>query len=278
MYRLAPLVLAVGLAGCTSGDPYSIAVQPLVGGAPFDCATEVTGLGTTDSSSWITHFRMFVHDVALITADGSEVPLELDEDGEWQGEGVALLDFDDGGGACGDANGQTNNLIVGTAPTGTEATGVAFTIGVPENLNHIDATTAAAPFNDTGLWWTWSGGYKWTRIDFENDAGDPFYFHHGATGCDGTPDTGFDCAFDNVTRIAVDMDPDSQVLALDLNAWFAENNFDAPVDFGAGDFVKGCMSFGGDPECQPIFNSMGINFEDTAPGPAQSVFTAMEAL
>jgi len=125
-------------------------------------------------------------------------------------------------------------------------------------------------------WWTWSGGYKWTRIDFENDAGDPFYFHHGATGCDGNPTDGFTCAYENVTRVVIDsFDAETQTLGFDIGSLFAGNDFDAPVDFAAGDFVKGCMAFGGDPECVPIFNSMGINFEDASPGPAQTVFSAM---
>lgn len=276
MQRLLFAVAVAALAGCApTGDSYSIQVQPLVNGSAFSCDSAVTGLGTTSASTWITHFRMFVHDVALVTAEG-EVPLDLTTDGEWQGEGVALLDFDDGQGKCTDANGVTNDLIIGTAPVGTEATGLAFTVGVPKDLNHVDASTAAPPFNDTGLWWTWSGGYKWTRIDFENDAGDPFYFHHGATGCDGNPTDGFTCAYENVTRVVIDsFDAETQTLGFDIGSLFAGNDFDAPVDFAAGDFVKGCMAFGGDPECVPIFNSMGINFEDASPGPAQTVFSAM---
>ena len=168
-----------------------------------------------------------------------------------------------------------NDSILGTVPAGTEVAGLAFTVGVPEILNHIDATTAEPPFNDTGMWWTWSGGYKWTRIDFESDEGAPFYFHHGATGCDGSPTQGFECAYPNVTRIQLDsFDPSTQTVGMDLGALFSGNDFEAPVDFAAGDVVKGCMAFGGDPECQPIFNSMGINFEDATPGPAQTVFTA----
>jgi len=275
MKPIVSSLAAALLLGCgNSGDPYSVEFSPLVNGSAFDCATQVTGLGTTSASSWVTHYRMFVHDVALIDATGTEVALSLD-DSEWQSEGVALLDFDGGGGACTNANDAVNDSILGTVPAGTEVAGLAFTVGVPEILNHIDATTAEPPFNDTGMWWTWSGGYKWTRIDFESDEGAPFYFHHGATGCDGSPTQGFECAYPNVTRIQLDsFDPSTQTVGMDLGALFSGNDFEAPVDFAAGDVVKGCMAFGGDPECQPIFNSMGINFEDATPGPAQTVFTA----
>jgi len=268
-------VFAAALVGCETGDPYSIQVQPLVGDTPFSCASTVDGLGTTAASMWATDFRMFLHDIAVIEADGTRVPFAVEEDAQWQGQDTVLLDFADGQGRCEDANAETNDLITGTLPTGTEPVGIEFTVGLPPELNHIDAASAAAPFNDTGLWWTWSGGFKWVRLDFENEAGDPFYFHHGATGCDGSPDTGFDCAYANDTRIVVDtFDPDSQSLSMDIGALFAGNDFDAPVDFAAGDFVKGCMAFGGDPECQPIFESLGINFEDDSAGPAQTVFVA----
>ena len=97
MKPIVSSLAAALLLGCgNSGDPYSVEFSPLVNGSAFDCATQVTGLGTTSASSWVTHYRMFVHDVALIDATGTEVALSLD-DSEWQSEGVALLDFDGGG-------------------------------------------------------------------------------------------------------------------------------------------------------------------------------------
>jgi len=273
---LAAVAVAAALTGCpASGDPYTIQVNPMVGTTPFSCGATVDGLGTTDSSMWTTDFRMFIHDVAVIDSSGAAVPMTLEADNEWQSEDTALLDFADGAGRCGDMNGATNDLIIGTVPTGTEVAGIEFTVGLPPDMNHIDAATAAPPFNDTGLWWTWSGGFKWIRLDMESEEGVPFYFHHGATGCDGTPDTGFSCTYANETRIVIDsFNPDTQVLNMDIGSLFAGNDFVAPVDFQAGDVVKGCMAFGGDPECQPIFNSLGLNFEDDTAGPAQTVFSA----
>jgi uncharacterized repeat protein (TIGR04052 family) len=277
MHRLSLILAAAALVGCEpTGDEVAIQIMPLVNGQEFSCASDLQGMGTTSATMTPTDFRMFVHDVTVITADGTREPLALTDDDQWQGDGSVLLDFSDGQGACEDANGMTNDLIVGTVPTGTEVTGVEFLVGMPPEKNHIDAATAEAPYDETGMWWTWSGGFKWIRIEMQDAAGAPFYFHHGATGCDGTPTDGFACAYDNATHIVVDsFDPTSQMLSMDIGTLFAGNDFDAPVDFGAGDFVKGCMAFGGDPECQPIFEKLGINFEDDAPGPAQTVFSAM---
>ena len=34
-----------------------------------------------------------------------------------------------------------------------EYTGLQFRVGVPPELNHLDAAVAPAPLNDPGLWW-----------------------------------------------------------------------------------------------------------------------------
>ena len=69
MRKMMCCLAIVGLlAGCENpGDSYSIQFQPLVNGSAFDCASEVTGLGTTDASSWITG--------ALIPMDGGNLAM-----------------------------------------------------------------------------------------------------------------------------------------------------------------------------------------------------------
>ncbi len=57
-------------------------------------------------------YRMYVHDMRLLTADGREVPLELIEDGTWQHRGVALLDFEHGSG-CDSGTEPTNASVHG---------------------------------------------------------------------------------------------------------------------------------------------------------------------
>ena len=116
-------------------------------------------------------FRIYVSKVRLISADGSEVPLLLTPDNQWQNDKVTLLDFENATGSC-NGNAPMNNAVRGTAPAG-HYTGVVFEIGVPQEMNHQDPTLAGVPLNYSGLTWPWRFGYKFTTIDLEtaNKAG-----------------------------------------------------------------------------------------------------------
>lgn len=89
---------------------------------------------------------MFVHDVRLITVDGAQVPVALDQDGSMQYQGVALLDFEDGTGLCARGTPQRHAALTGAVDpalvSGRRFDGIAFRIGVPFELNHIDVTGA----------------------------------------------------------------------------------------------------------------------------------------
>jgi hypothetical protein len=78
-------------------------------------------------------FRMYVHDVRLIDASGNAVAVQLDNDGVWQRDGLALLDFEDGTGACETGSPATRFEVVGKAPRGTYH-GVSFVLGVPKAM------------------------------------------------------------------------------------------------------------------------------------------------
>ena len=71
-----------------------------IGGKPFSCAETFPGIGSANSEMTVTDFRLFVHDAALVRADGSLAPIALEQDGQWQYENAALLDFEDGSAAC----------------------------------------------------------------------------------------------------------------------------------------------------------------------------------
>lgn len=64
-----------------------------------------------------------------------------------------------------------------TLPRGA-TTGVRFTVGVPENLNHAEPTRAQPPLDRSDMFWTWRLGYKFFALD-----GDAFAFHLGSTQC-----------------------------------------------------------------------------------------------
>ena len=134
-------------------------------GAPFSCAETYPGIGSAGTEMSITDFRLFVHDAALVRADGSLAPIDLEQDGQWQYDNVALLDFEDGTAACsGSGNAPTNTALRGTVEEG-DYVGLAFTIGVPFEHNHVDTTVAPAPLNTTGMFWTWQSGSRFLQVN-----------------------------------------------------------------------------------------------------------------
>src|SRR3990167_2378926 len=108
------------LAACSSSDDdpassrtVTIPFASTANGTPVDCGAALTNLGTTDGSATLLDFRFYVHNVTLITAAGARYPVTLD-DSDFQGEGVALLDFQDLDGSCAGAAKLTNNEVTGS--------------------------------------------------------------------------------------------------------------------------------------------------------------------
>jgi uncharacterized repeat protein (TIGR04052 family) len=277
---LAALALCASLGACGDDDdgaradrPVSVEFVARVGGQPFACGATFSGLGTARTTVRPTDFRLYVYDVALVTRDGAEVPLALEQDGLWQRDRLALLDFEDGSGGCAAGNPETNVTVRGSAPARDDYAGLRFRLGVPEEMNHLDAATALPPLNVPGLWWSWKGGYKFVRLDLETEAGAPYYFHMGATTCEGTPGAGFSCAFGN--RALVDLagfTPGASRVVLDVADLYADSDLSRRPDMES-DFVPGCMAFAGDPECPPVFDKLGLTFEAADAGPRpQSLF------
>jgi uncharacterized repeat protein (TIGR04052 family) len=255
------------LAACSSDEPgdqaVAIAFRPQVGGAAFSCTTTFTDIGTTPSNVQFTDFKLYVSDVRLVTPSGAEEPLALEQDGEWQRDNVALLDFDNGTGACAGST-ETNYYVTGTVPAGSY-TGVKFTLGIPFALNHGDAATAAAPLNSTDMFWIWNFGYKFLRLDLTS-TGQPggFFVHVGSTGCNGVTPTSppTSCDFPNRATISLTgFDPDTSVIVVDAKAILTGT--DVNVDNGD---EPGCMSSQTDPECGPIFSRIGLPFAGAAAG------------
>ncbi|MEM8614095.1 MAG: MbnP family copper-binding protein, partial [Cyanobacteria bacterium P01_H01_bin.105] len=169
-----------------------VADEPFACGQAYELGAPATAMAPLD-------FRFYVSEVALLDADGNEVPLILQQDGKWQHQNVALIDFEDKSGACANGTVDTRAQVVGTVPAG-DYSGVKFTLGVPFGLNHVDSTLAPSPLNLTSLWWNWNFGYKFARIDLtpatemagasaaqtkqhaaEEFSG--FAFHLGSVGC-----------------------------------------------------------------------------------------------
>ncbi|MGF1499495.1 MAG: MbnP family copper-binding protein [Elainellaceae cyanobacterium] len=282
---LAPLAFPqASQAQVTESEAIAIQFAGQVGDEAFSCGSSYSGLGTANSTVTPTDFRFYVSDVALIEASGQVVPVALEQDGKWQHQNVALLDFEDGTGACANGTAETRTQVTGTVPPG-DYTGVMFTLGVPFDLNHDDATLAPSPLNLTSMWWNWQGGYKFVRIDLENQAmtasaglrqheggqphGQPhdgsmqhgdtqgFLIHLGSTGCqlEGDSPQPTLCLNPNTSMLAfTDFDPASNVVVADLAALVAGSN----LEQNAPDTALGCMSSPDDPDCTSILSNFGI--------------------
>ena len=167
---LALIFANLGVATAQS-DTKEIAInfEGWVGDDRFECGNSYDRVGESETTITPTDFRLYVSNVSLIDEDGNAVAVELEQDGKWQHQNVALLDFEDGTGACDNGTTETNTSIVGTVPEG-DYQSLQFTLGVPERLNHDDAAIAPSPLNLTSMWWNWQGGYKFLRVDLETDS------------------------------------------------------------------------------------------------------------
>ncbi|WP_228024958.1 MbnP family copper-binding protein [cf. Phormidesmis sp. LEGE 11477] len=270
----------------------TIQFESSVGGEPFACG-DTYRLGSADSLVTPLDFRFYVSEVALMDAEGNAVPLVLEQDGLWQHQNVALIDFEDKTGGCVNGTSQTRAQVVGAVPPG-DYTGLKFTLGVPFALNHIDSTLAPSPLNLTSMWWNWNFGYKFARIDFENvsdaaaskhtagsadnssvdtgsteadsasgsDLSQAFAIHLGSVGCQmDSAQPPVSCSVPNRAEIVLtDFDPLQNVVVTDLAALLAETNLSENQEGTA----VGCMSSPEDGDCSGIMQNLGLPFGDRA--------------
>lgn len=287
----------LGLAACTSAPPVdapsgsapsaSPQVRPVtlnfaaqVAGRPFACGRSYDGIGTTGSTLTPSDFRFFVSEVHLLDEAGRAVPVTLAQDGVWQFEDIALLDFEDGSGPCRNGTAATNMQVRGSVPAG-RYTGVRFTLGVPFARNHGDPTVAPSPLNLTAMFWNWQGGYKFVRFDAAS-SGRPqgqgghgshgggasgFSVHLGSTVCASESRTQPASACRHPNRVTVRFDrfdAATQTIVADIGDVLASAN----VDENAPKTSPGCMSFPNDADCPPIMAALGLPYGDrTDPGP-----------
>jgi uncharacterized repeat protein (TIGR04052 family) len=182
------------VAQTSNTQEVKINFQARVDKQPFECGKTYT-LGKPATKVTPDDFRFYVSDLALIDNNGKSIPVSLTQDGKWQYQNVALLDFENKSGGCANGTVETRNQIVGTIPKGNYQ-GLQFTLGVPFNLNHADSVTASSPLNLTSLWWNWLFGYKFARLDWKtqthnslvkhgekSEKAQGFPIHLGSTGC-----------------------------------------------------------------------------------------------
>jgi uncharacterized repeat protein (TIGR04052 family) len=222
----------------------------------FSCAGTMT---VATRSLTPRDLRFWVSELKLVKADLTTVDVTLDQDGVWQYRNAALLDWETGDGSC-NASGTTgtHKVITGSAPSG-DYIGVQFTLGLPQSLNMLRSSDSPAPLNTGAMYWSWTGGYKFTKVEFL-DGATATSLHVGSTGCTayapGTVEP-VTCAKAFRGQILVTdpagFDPTSQRIVLNLNTLFL--NF-ATATGGS------CMPGDATASCQNVLTNMGLNFND----------------
>lgn len=207
--------------------------------------------------------RFYVSSVKLLRADGSTADVTLTSDGVWQSTRVALLDYETGGvtvagGGSATGTSATNNKVVGTVPFGTY-TGIRFDLGVPSDLNHLDASSSSAPLNIINMFWAWSSGYKFVKLEFTKDSDTNYTnFHLGSQNCPttgATPPTNGTCT--NLFRPTISVtstqaiNPSSAVINVDLEKWL--DGYTHPTG------TKTCMPLVSGSFCNPLVTNVGLN-------------------
>lgn len=241
----------------------SITFGAAVGDAQAACGQEYEGVGEPATMIEIQDLRFYVSGIELLDAAGNATPLTLEQDGLWQYEDVALLDFEDGTAACQESGtAELNDTVVGTVPAG-DYTGVRFSLGVPFELNHQDVAAASSPLNLPSMFWVWQGGYKFVRVDLRNQDPDDsaWFWHMGSTGCssDGPEAPPSEpCLRSNRLPIELDtFDWQSQTIVLDLAQLLdgVDASQNTPMT------SPGCMSAPDDPECMALFPKLGLDLD-----------------
>ena len=233
------LVILGTLAGCTPAtDEVEIHVALRWDGAAVDCRS---------APVMLTDMRFYVSELHV----GPDLaPATLPADGRWQDGRVALLDFEDGSGACRNGTAETNSALRVAVPKDA-GPGLAFTIGVPADLNHANPLMAAAPLDDSMMHWHWRSGYKFLRAGVETED-DGYWMHLGSSGCRGRIGAIEGC--DRPNRVTVRIDDfvvGKDAVQIDLARLFGD------VDLTDGTATR-CMSGPGEVDCEPAFDALGL--------------------
>lgn len=273
--------------GGLSDEPIEIAFEARVGDLPFACGRSYTGIGSDGAGATPQDFRFYVHDVRVVTADGEERAVELEDDGVYQGGGVALLDFEDGSGSCTNGTAEMHTTLKGVVRAQPRHGGgeegyaeIRFRIGVPEAQNHGDLTTLPAPLNDTTMSWSWNAGHIFFAAwgVFGGDMAFPIGVHVGSTGCMGDAMAGevVSCSKANRPEIALaGFNHETSKVIVDWGALFAGLSVAAPSAACAeveGETSCACHSFGPEPLCGPLFTAVGLDWSSGKVTAGQSIF------
>ena len=176
MRRACALIPLLLLGACGQWDQaVEIPVVATWNGEPVTCASD--GIALTD-------LRFYISNPRLTDADGRAHDVRFATEFAWQNDVVALIDLEDGEGACRNGTAATFDRLLGVVRAG-DYRGLRFTVGVPFRVNHANPLTAGPPLDDPDMHWHWRSGYKFLRVGVAN-GDDGFWLHAGSAGCEGT--------------------------------------------------------------------------------------------
>lgn len=248
----------------------SLQFKAKVGTKDFACGQTYSGLGTTNATVKAQDFRFYVQDVRLVNAAGVDVPVALDARAPWQTPDVALLDFENGTAGCANGNPQLNDIITGTVPADTY-TGVVFSNGVPEKLDHADPVSAPAPLQAGDMTWGWLYGYKFIKIELASTAapaGDGGVtgiglFHLGSVDCNNPLDDAGMPNYNQPPSVACGQQNRNQVRLTGYHLGASVIVLDAAQIFAHSDLSADTECHSDDPTpCDPMFAGVGLKFKD----------------
>ncbi|MEE4246210.1 MAG: MbnP family copper-binding protein, partial [Kangiellaceae bacterium] len=133
---------------------------------------------------------------------------------------------------------------------------LAFEIGVPFELNHLNPLTQEFPLNQPDMFWAWRNGHKFLRLEL-SAVNEDWLFHLGSTGCNSAapvraPEQ--ECLQPNRIHVHLNLKQGS----IDTN-----NSINIVADlsklFDKIDLAKsnGCQSDPNDPNCPEILEQIG---------------------
>lgn len=278
-YRFGPwlacAIAALAACGGEDGAPSDASVEPRevtlqfearVGSEPARCGQTYAGLGNNKRALRIGDLRWYVFDVQLINAAGKAVPVNLPDDGEFQAEQVAMLDFEDKSGACSNGSAETNHVVKGSVPEG-DYRGVRFRVGMPPAVNHANSVQQKPPLSIQSMVWSWRLGHKFFRLDVELQPEEGlkqggFEVHLGAARCTGTQGS-FTCANENTPAFEFDaFDAERDQIVLDVAPLMEGIELKASDTPGVS---IGCTATPEDADCVSMFEGFGLTPETGKP-------------
>lgn len=212
----AVLMCALGVAVAA---PLEIKLNLRMGNQAF--AWDQTYQNPLGQPYQIDTLKVYISDVALVRADGSEVRVG----------GLALVDFKK------NASTQDVSVMLADVPAG-EYRGLRFAVGVPREANHRDAATQALPLGvDSGMYWAWNPGYIFYRLEgrAQLPAGEQKWVLHLGTDAYKVPVNLSDLQTNRI-RIAVPESGAVLRLNLDLAKSFLSGAAGAPYDWSKAEY------------------------------------------